>query len=261
MDDRRVTIAIEGGIANVRLARTDKLNAMDRSMFESVARAIEKLESEKGVRCVVLSGEGRGFCAGVDLEAVGVDPVFKDLISRTHGEANLFQNAAWGWRTLPVPVIAAVHGVAFGAGCQMMLGADVRFAAPDTKISVMEMRWGIVPDMGGFALLRNLVRDDVARELIYTAKIISGREAADLGLVTRVVDDPFAEAMALANTIAGQSPEAIRAAKRLLNAMPDASGAELLLAEVEEQQVLLNSEGHHETVRAAAEKRRPVFRD
>ena len=261
MTEQRVTIAIEDGVADVRLARPDKMNAMDLAMYQGIADAIDTLKATKGVRCVVLSGEGRCFCAGVDLGRLGAEPALRDLMPRTHGEANLFQNSAWGWRTLPLPVIAAVHGVAFGAGCQVMLGADIRIAAPDTKISIMETRWGLVPDVAGIALLRGLLPDDVARELVYTARIVSGEEAATLGLVTRTAADPHAEAMALARAIAGQSPDAIRAAKRLMNAIPEGTAASLLLAESEEQQVLLQSAGHHETVKAAAEKRSPIFRD
>lgn len=259
--ERRVTIAIADGIADVRLARPDKMNAMDVAMYQGIADAIDELKATKGLRCVVLSGEGRCFCAGIDLSRLGEEPALRDLMPRTHGEANLFQNSAWGWRTLPVPVIAAVHGVAFGAGCQVMLGADIRIAAPDTRISIMETRWGLVPDVAGIALLRGLLADDVARELVYTARIISGTEAATLGLVTRTAADPHAEAMMLARTIAGQSPQAIRAAKRLMNAIPEGSAKSLLLAESEEQAPLLVSDSHHETIRAAAEKRPPVFRD
>ncbi len=261
MTEHRVTIHIENGIADVRLARPDKMNAMDLAMYRAIADAIDQIEATKGVRCVVLSGEGRCFCAGVDLSRLGVEPALRDLMPRTHGQANLFQNSAWGWRTLSVPVIAAVHGVAFGAGCQVMLGADVRIAAPDTKISIMETRWGLVPDVAGIALLRGLLREDIARELIYTACILSGEEAAALGLVTRTAADPHAAAMALARSIAGQSPEAIRAAKRLMNAIPESTAESLLLAESEEQQALLRSEGHRETIRAATEKRAPLFRD
>lgn len=261
MSEQRVTIAVEGGVADVRLARPDKMNAMDLAMYQGIADAIDKLRNAKGVRCVVLSGEGRCFCAGVDLGRLSAEPALRDLGPRTHGEANLFQNSAWGWRTLPMPVIAAVHGVAFGAGCQVMLGADVRIAAGDTKISIMETRWGLVPDVAGIALLRGLLPQDVARELVYTARIVSGDEAARLGLVTRTAADPYAEAMALARTIAAQSPQAIRAAKRLMNAMPEGTSASLLLAESKEQQALLASDGHAEAVRAAAERRSPFFED
>ncbi|MDO7842110.1 crotonase/enoyl-CoA hydratase family protein [Sphingomonas immobilis] len=257
----RVTIALANGVADVRFNRADKLNALDQAQFEGIVAAIDTLGTMKGVRCVVLSGEGRGFCAGVDLDGLASNPALRDLMPRTHGEANLFQQIAWGWRTLPVPVIAAVHGFAFGAGFQMMLGADIRIAAPDAQLSMMEARWGLAPDVAGIALMRGLVRDDIAREITYTARKMSGTEAQALGIVTHVDADPRARAMKLAAEIAANSPQAIRAGKRLLNMTAEASAADILLAESEEQQILLDSAGHHETVAAAREKRAPVFED
>lgn len=261
MADRRITIAIEAGIADVRLARPEKINACDRAMFEAIAGAIESLAATPGLRCVVLSGEGRGFCVGIDLETLAGDPALRELAPRTHGDANFVQHAAWGWRNLPVPVIAAVHGFAFGAGFQIMLGADIRIAAPDAELSMMEIRWGLVPDMAGIALLRGLVRDDVAREIIFTGRRLSGEEAAGLGIVTRIAPDPHREAMALARTIAGSSPMAVRAAKRLLNIGPDVDAQAILLAESVEQDKLLASADHAEALAAGREKRAPRFED
>ena len=257
----RVTIGLDAGIADVRFARADKMNALDLAQFVAIAEAIERLSTMQGVRVVVLSGEGRAFCAGIDIDMLAATAQSRDLQPRTHGDANLFQQVAWGWRTLPVPVIAAVHGVAFGAGFQIMLGADIRIAAPDAKLSMMEARWGLAPDMAGIALLRGLVCDDLARELTYTARVISGEEAAAIGVVTRAAADPLAEAMALARTIAGNSPAAVRAGKRLFNLALEEGGPAILLAEAREQEVLLASAGHKETILAAREKRRPVFED
>jgi enoyl-CoA hydratase/carnithine racemase len=257
----RVKITVESGVADVRLARPEKINALDQLMFESIADAIATLDAMPGLRCVVLSGEGRGFCAGVDLNTLESNPALKDLRVRTHGKANLFQQIAWGWRRLPVPVIAAVHGFAFGAGFQMMLGADIRIATPDAQLSMMELRWGLVPDVAGFALLRGLVRDDIAREITFTARKFAGEEGARLGVVTCLAVDPRAQAMALARSIAESSPQAIRAAKRLLNLSVDADTAAILMAESEEQQVLLTSAGHAEALAAGREKRLPVFED
>jgi len=260
---QRVTISVVNDIADVRFNRADKLNALDTAQFESIAGAIDELAAMKGVRCVVLSGEGRGFCAGIDLENLAGNPAPDPLETRTHGIANIFQHVAWGWRELPMPVIAAVHGFALGGGFQIMLGADIRIAAPETQFSVMEARWGICPDMGGIALLRGLVRDDVARELAYTARKFDGAEALQLGVVTRLADDAYAAAMALAQTIAAQSPTVIRADKRLFNlALDGAANAEtILLAEAHEQTALIKSAGHRETIMAHLEKRTPVFKD
>jgi enoyl-CoA hydratase/carnithine racemase len=260
---QRVTIEVTDGIADVRFNRADKLNALDTAQFEAIAAAIDQLAAMKGVRCVVLSGEGRGFCAGIDLENLAGNPAPNPLETRTHGIANIFQHVAWGLRELPMPVIAAVHGFALGGGFQIMLGADIRIAVPDTQFSIMEARWGICPDMGGIALLRGLVRDDVARELTYTARKFDGAEALQLGVVTRLANDPYLAAMAMAQTIAGQSPAAIRADKRLFNlALDGAANAEaILLAEAHEQTALLKSSGHRETIMAHLQKRKPVFND
>jgi enoyl-CoA hydratase/carnithine racemase len=257
----RVTITVESGVADVRLVRPEKINALDQVMFESIADAIATLDAMPGLRCVVLSGEGRGFCVGVDLNTLESNPALKDLRARTHGRANLYQQVAWGWRNLPVPVIAAAHGFAFGAGFQIMLGADIRIVTPDAQLSMMEVRWGLVPDVAGIALLRGLVRDDIAREITFTARKFSGEEAARLGIVTHVAVDPRAEAMLLARSIAESSPEAIRAAKRLLNLSVDADAAAILTAESDEQQVLLASAGHAEALAASREKRVPIFAD
>ena len=260
MEDR-VSVSIEGGIADVRLNRPDKMNALDVPMFHAIAAALQDLAGRRELRCVVLSGEGRGFCAGIDLAALAGAPELLDLEPRTHGDANLFQNIAWGWRRLPVPVIAAVHGVAFGGGFQIMLGADIRIAAPSAELSMMELRWGLVPDVAGMALLRGLVRDDVARDIVLTGRRFAGSEAAALGLVTRLADDPRAAAFELARGIAASSPDAIRAAKRLLNLPQESSARDILIAESIEQAAMLASANHHEALAAAAEKRAPIYRD
>jgi enoyl-CoA hydratase/carnithine racemase len=261
MNDR-VTIAFDAGVADVRLNRADKLNALDPAMFEGIAAAIAELGAMPGLRAVVLSGDGRAFCAGLDMASMasGGASAGKDLRDRTHGAANLFQHVAWGWRELAVPVIAAVHGIAFGGGFQIMSGADVRIVRPDTRLSIMEMKWGLVPDMAGVALWRTLVRDDVLRELTYTAREFSGEDAVRLGFATRTADDPHAEAMALAKEIAVRNPDAVRAAKRLYNGYSNDAEA-LLMAESIEQAGVIRTPNQIEAVRANVEKRAPVFRD
>lgn len=258
MDEQRVALSVEDGVADVRLTRPDKLNALDPAMFAAIIDAIGKLATMPGLRAVVLSGEGRGFCAGLDMMSMASSAPI-DLAARTHGIANDFQQVAWGWRALPVPVIAAVHGVAFGGGLQIASGADMILAAPGTRLSVTEMKWGIVPDMAGFALWRGRVRDDVLREATYTAREFDAEEAQALGFVTRVIDEPHAAARALARTIAGRNPDAIRAAKRLANF--EGNAAAILEAESREQAALLRSSNQIEAVRANLEKRPPVFTD
>jgi enoyl-CoA hydratase/carnithine racemase len=239
----RVTLDVRDGIADVVLNRPEKMNALDGAMFDAVNETIAELDSREDVCVVVLSGAGRAFCAGIDLTFLGDPANVADLSDRTHGVANRFQQAAWGWRSLEVPVVAALHGVVLGGGLQIALGADIRIAHPDTRLAVMEARWGLVPDMAGFPLLRENVRGDVARELVYTARQVEGREAVELGLVTRTADDPRAEALALAAEIAGNSAAALRAAKRTFATTYDESApaADILLVESREQQLLLDS--------------------
>lgn len=268
MEDR-VSISISDGIADVRLVRADKMNALDAAMFEALVAATDRLSKEKGVRVVVLSGEGRAFCAGLDMGRFAAmkdggnwvpGGENRDLSIRTHGKANFAQQAVWSWRQLPVPVIAAVHGVAFGGGFQLALGADMRFLSQDARMSIMEIKWGLVPDMAGTPILASLVRDDILRELTYTGRIFSAQEAQSYGLATRVCDDPRAAALEVAREIAGKSPDAIRAAKRMLNNL-SVDPAAALLAESVEQQKLLGSPNQTESVRANLEKRAPRFAD
>ena len=268
--EQRVSISISEGIADVRLVRADKMNALDAAMFDALVAATARLATEKGLRAVVLSGEGRAFCAGLDMGRFaamndnGGNGIAggekRDLSVRTHGLANFPQAAVWGWRQLPVPVIAAIQGVAFGGGFQLALGADMRLLAPDARMSIMEIKWGLVPDMAGTPILASLVRDDILRELTYTGRIFSAQEAMTYGLATRICDDPRAAALELALEIAGKSPDAIRAAKRMLNKLSVDPGP-ALLAESVEQQKLLGSPNQLEAVRANIEKRAPRFAD
>lgn len=255
-----------GGVVQVVLNRPDKLNALTVESVAALVEAGEALARAAQVRAVVLRGAGRAFCAGIDVtrfEALRTDPLAQPgrLGERTHGRSNLFQRAATVWSDLPVPVIAALHGATYGGGLQIALGADLRLAAPDTKLAVMETKWGLVPDMGGMVLMRRLLRGDVMRELTYTARVLDATEAAAIGLVTRVCDDPVTEALALAADIAAKSPRAIRAAKRLLTLADDCDAATLLRAESDEQDLLLGSAEQIETVRSNLERRPPRYVD
>jgi enoyl-CoA hydratase/carnithine racemase len=225
----RVAITLgDDGVAQLRMIRTDKINALDDAMFTTLLEAGEALFEMKGLRAVVMSGEGRGFCAGIDtsLFSVLAAPDAPRLASRTHGNANRYQQVAMQWRKLPLPVIAAIHGVCFGGGLQLASGADIRIIAPDTRLSIMEMKWGLVPDMGGFALWRGQIRNDALRDLIFTNREFTGEEALHLGLATHVDPSPVGRATAIAQDIASRSPHAMRAAKALLNRMADASQME-----------------------------------
>jgi len=214
----RVVVSVEGAIAVVTLNRAEKHNGMDFDMLSEMLRAQKKVRKLRDVRAVVLHGDGPSFCAGLDFASAMKTPM------RAAGKypqlfwpwRNHFQRWSVGWRDLGIPVIAAVHGNCFGAGLQLALGADVRFCTPDAKLSIMESKWGLVPDMGGVVTLRELVRLDVAKELTFTGRVVSGEEAGALGLVTHVVDDPKAAALALAEEIATRSPDAVAAGKFLL---------------------------------------------
>ncbi len=271
MNDR-VTITLEGGVADVRLTRADKMNALDNAMFEALVEAGERMKAEKGVRAVVLSGEGRAFCAGLDMGNFGrmaegprgqstVARSDEGLGARTHGVANRAQYAVWVWREVPVPVIAAVHGVAFGGGFQVALGADIRYVAPDTRMSIMEIKWGLVPDMAGTQLMRHLAREDIVRELTYTGRIFTGEEAFQYGFATRVCADPRAEALATAREIAAKSPDAIRAAKRILNAAVLVDPKTGLTQESVEQGRLIGSPNQVEAVMSNLQKRAAAYAD
>lgn len=265
MNDR-VRIDIANGVADVRMVRADKMNALDDPMFDALVEAGRAVAGDPEVRCVVLSGEGRAFCAGIDLSRLArradgkpADPPLDKLAERTHGVANKPQYSAWVWHEMPVPVIAAVHGVAFGGGFQIMLGADMRYIHPATKLSIMEIRWGLVPDMAGTVLMRALARDDVLRELTYTGRVFSGEEALGYGFATRVCEDPYEAAHATAREIAGHSPHAIESAKRIWNA-ECANAHDALVLESVEQMKLLGSPNQRETLAAHQEKRPPVFK-
>jgi len=263
-----VTITRSNGIADVRLNRVDKYNALSPDMFAAIIAAGEALAADSSVRVVVLSGNGRGFCAGLDMGSFqGMAGGARSggntaaLLSRGEFPENHAQRPAYVWKRMPVPVIAAVHGVAFGGGLQIALGADIRIAAPDAKFSVMEIKWGLVPDMSLTQTLRNLVPLDVAKELTFTGRILSGLEAKELGLVTRVSDDPLAAALALAEEIAGKSPDAIRAGKQLLETSWHADERVGLELEARLQVGLIGSPNQVEAVMANFENRAPAFKD
>ena len=273
--ENRVVVDIQDHVAHVRLNRPDKMNALDNAMFEGIISTGEELKHNRDVRAVVLSGEGRAFCAGLDManfagmadggaDDGGDKPAAPDdglgrLERRVHGLTNTPQHASWVWREIPVPVIAALHGVAYGGGTQIAVGADMRYATPDCKLCIMEMRWGLVPDMGATPYLQKLLGDDVLRELTYTNRVFLGTEAKELGLVTRVCDDPVAAALETAGEIAQRNPDAIRGAKRILNNAPFQSAADILLAESREQDKLIGKPNQVEAVMSNLEKRPPKF--
>ncbi len=261
MSEDRVAIEIHDHVADVRMVRGEKHNALDRMMFVALADAAERLGTVAGVRAVVLSGDGPSFCSGLDLASLAGGGA-EEMMARPQGEiANLAQRVAYGWVALPAPVIAAIHGNCFGGGLQIALGADIRFAAPDARLSIMESKWGLIPDMGISHTLPRLVSIDVAKELTFTGRVLSGTEAHGLGLVTHLAEDPAAAARELAVEITERSPDAVREAKRLYERTWQEPTAEGLRMETELQQALIGSPNQIEAVRAAIARETPRFTD
>ena len=261
-----VNISIENHVADVRFNRPEKYNALSFDMIDAMANAINRLAKEPGVRVVVISGEGKSFCAGLDIENFAAlqtgENKFPDLTDRYQNRiSNIYQHIGYGWKELPVPVIAAIHGVALGGGFQIAMGADIRFSTPDAKFSLMEMKWGLIPDMSVTQTIRDIVPIDVAKELIFTGKVIKGEEAARLNLVTHISEKPYEEAMALAREIASKNPDAVRAAKKLINEVWHGDSGRGLLMESELMMTLMGSPNQLEAVTAAFTKRPPDFKD
>lgn len=264
MSEDRVKLEITDGIATVTLARPDKMNAFDQAMFEAVVEAGERLMDEPGLRAVILHGEGKGFCAGIDTGmlmsfAASLDELRVEMQNPPEGQkANRFQRPCTVWADLPVPVIAAVHGVCFGAGMQLALGADIRIAAPDARLSIMEAKWGLIPDMGLTKLLPGLMRADQALELILSARIVDASEGQSLGLVTRLADDPLAAAQETARAIANRSPAVGTGAKALVRAAWPGND-DVLALEARLQAELMGTPNQMEAVMAEIQKRSPRF--
>lgn len=258
----RVSVDYQDQIARVTLTRGDKMNALDDEMFQAIVAAGQEVAASDA-RAVVLSGEGKSFCAGLDLASFAkmgqVDPE-EWLMGRSHGDTNLLQEMSLVWRRVPVPVIAALQGAVYGGGLQLALGADIRIAAPDAKLSLMEMKWGLVPDLGGMVTLPALVRSDVLRLMTYTAEPIPAEQGERWGLVTQLADDPLAAALELATTIASKSPSAIRAAKRLIDVAETQDREAVLLQESRESAGLIGKPDQMEVIAAQMQGRSPIFK-
>ncbi|HXQ16381.1 MAG TPA: crotonase/enoyl-CoA hydratase family protein [Caulobacteraceae bacterium] len=259
----RVKVSMDGGVADVRLSRPDKMNALDGAMYEALIEAGDRLKQDRAVRAVVLSGEGEAFCAGLDGHTLQMlmgpnpgeggplhSPFATAHEQRPYGIANRVQYAVWVWHIMPVPVIAAVHGAAIGSGFELALGADIRIVAPDTRMAIIELDWGMVPDMCGTHLMTRLAADEAMRELLFTGRTFTGEEAVNMGLASRTAVDPRREALKLAAEIAAKSPDAVRAAKRLLNIARDADAEHLLMRETAEQVALFGAPNQVEAYKA-----------
>ena len=257
-------MTVRGHVAEVMLNRPEKLNALDLEMFRGLADAVRRLQSESGVRAVVLYGAGDNFCAGIDIEVLrhGGDAAMQDLLAPVEDTpATLAQWVAYGWRKLPMPVICALQGIAYGGGFQVAMGADLRYAAPDVTLSIMEARWGLIPDMAISATLRHVVSPDRIKELAFSAEVFDADEGLRLGAITRIENDALAAARRMAAAVADKSPDAIRGIKRLVDDAWTASESAGLALEAEIQAALLQSPNQGEAVRAGLEKRAAKFED
>ena len=261
----RLHVKIEDHIATVRLDRPDKNNAIDFAMFDAFIETGRLLSTDSSVRAVVLHGAGNHFCAGIDLSAFqgeGIGAAGSGRMdAREDSDANFFQSAARVWQEIPVPVIAAIHGAAFGGGLQIALGADIRYATADAQLSVMEIKWGIIPDMAISISGHHTVAIDRLKELAFTGRVISGVEALASGLITDLKDDPYPAAVDLARDICNRSPDAIRAIKKLFDDSWRSAPREFLRREAELQMGVMGGRNQMEAVMANMEKRAPDFRD
>lgn len=265
-----VTVDFKNYVASVKLNRPEKHNALSWDMFQAIIEAGQMIAADNTVRAVVISGQGRSFCAGLDFKnfmqlasaeksqnAAREKYLFKTTADNI---ANFPQQVAFVWKQMSIPVIAALHGVAFGGGLQLALGADIRLAAPDARFSVMEIKWGLVPDMSGTQTMRDLVRLDVAKELTFSGRVLEAEEALRLGLITRICDNPLNEAEKMAREIAEKSPDAIAAGKQLLEKAWRGTTEEGLRLEATMQSGLIGSPNQVEAVMANFENRSPNFK-
>ena len=274
--DDRVTISVIDGIADVKMNRADKRNALDNAMFTSLSAAGEYLKKLDGLRVVVLSGDGASFCAGLDFSSFAqmaeagakANAADKKPVEKSDMNAgamvdgritHMAQQVCWVWQEVPVPVIAAVHGHALGGGIQIALGCDIRIVHPETQLSVREVHWGLIPDMTGTLMLSRLVRPDIVKNLVFTARIFSGQEAHEMGISTQLSHDVHADAMTMAREIAGRSPDAVRGAKKLINLLANSGAAEQFAAERAIIGQLIGSANQAEAVMSHFEKRPPNF--
>ncbi len=261
----RVILAVNDHVAIVTLNRPEKRNAVDAGMFEALTRAGESIRANSSVRAVVLHGAGGNFSTGIDVSAFqGSDAAIASaerMRPQEQSPANFYQGAAYVWQTLAVPVIAAIEGYCFGAGLQIAAGADIRYAHADARLSIMEIKWGLVPDMAISVTLRDVMPVDRVRELAYSGRIVSGHEALQLGLVSNVREKPFESALELAAEIAGRSPDAIRAIKSLTVKAWSQPPAEALRTEAQLQMALLGSPNQMEAVKSNLGGRTAEYRD
>lgn len=264
-----VQLSVTNGVADLRLNRPDKLNAVDEAIMTGLHAAITDIHNDSNVRVVVISGNGKGFCSGLDfsnfgamlsgeLTAEGVADAYDEL---SPAGANQAQQLGWAWQELPVPVIAAVHGAALGAGLNIALGADIRIVHPETKMGFVEITFGLLPDMSATQSLRRLVGLDRCKDLIFTGRKFTGQQALEYGLATELSDDPLTTALEMAASIAKRNPDAVRKGKQLLNNSALVSVRDGLIEESNCSRSLMGTPNQLEAVMSTFEKRESQFTD
>ena len=256
-----VTCRVEGHIAQVRLNRPDKLNALTLDTLQDLASTARELSGDRTLRGVVIGGEGDSFCAGLDFATVLDDPprVARSFVPHPLRGTNLFQEACWAWRRLSVPVVAAVHGHCYGGGLQIALAADLRMTTADAQWSVLEAKWGLIPDMGGIQALSQQLRMDVAKRLTMTGEVVSGTRAVELGLASEVHEEPFVAATRFLEAVATRSPDSVAATKRLFGRTWTAGDRRTFARERFEQARLLATRNTTIAREAAMKRVVPVF--
>lgn len=262
MAESHIRLTLEDELALVTLNRPDKHNALTLDMLRDLVAVARRLRKNSQVRAVILEGTGASFCAGLDFKSTSKNPVgvLQAFVSKPRQLTNRFQQAAWCWRELPVPVIAAIHGHCYGGGLQIALGADFRYATADARLSVMEIKWGLIPDMSGTLMLRELLPIDIAKRLAMTGEVLSGEQAEALNLVTEVCADPVAAARQLAETLMSKSPDALASAKEVLQRNWLAEDKEALKNERHLQARLMAGRNQRIALKAGLSGEAPKFR-
>ncbi|MGB1140464.1 MAG: crotonase/enoyl-CoA hydratase family protein [Halioglobus sp.] len=256
-------------IAHVRLNRPEAHNAIESGIMNGLIDFARSMQDPGDIRTIVISGNGRSFCAGLDMSAFAEmqsgelsgdrDDVAAALRDISPGGANRAQQVGWLWQEVPIPVIAAVQGAALGGGLNLALGADIRIVHPDATLAFVEITWGLLPDMSASQSLRRLVALDRIKELVFTGRKFSGEDALRYGIATEVSESPVEDALAMAATIARHNPDALRAAKQLLNQSALVSVADGLAHEAAVTSRLLGTPNQLEAVGAQLEGREPDF--
>lgn len=257
----RVRLDVRDEVAYVTLTRADKYNALDWDMLCALVDAATEIGRDKSIRAVILQGEGKAFCSGLDFPSFTKSPVHmvRGFLKYGIKTTNLFQEVAWCWRRLPVPVIAVIHGYCYGGGVQIALGADFRFTTPDCEFSILEAKWGLIPDMTGTVTLRELLPMDQAKLLAMTGRMFTGTEALGLNLVTGVSNDPLAEAEKVVAEIKSRSPDSVAATKQLFQETWVAGVCRAFSRESRIQLGLLLGKNQKIAVQANSKKEKPEF--